>query len=481
MSKESKGVFWSAIDYYAGWGINFVLSIILARLIAPSSYGVIVMVQVFLTFAQIFIDSGFKEALIQKTDRKEIDFQTTFIFNLAVAVVLYIVIFISAPWIAEFYEEPILTSITRVISLNLIFSSLSITQLVRLTVDLNFKTLAKAHVIAGLSSGIVGIICAYKGLECWALVIQQVLSVAMTSFLLMFFSHWIPKLNFSVQSFRQLFSFGSKLLFTYFITQAYMSLTNLLIGKVYSSSDLAYYNRGFSLSYILPDSIVAIINRVAYPKFCEVKDEKKLLLEQYKKYMRLNVISVFPLMIIIAILSNHIITILLTERWVEAAQYLTVFCLVFITQPILDVSRKVIMAVGRADIIAKVTFWTRFITFGLLIATIKISPIAVALGLIINNYIEVVISFVCVKKAANFSIRIQISNIFDIIIASALTGVATFLASVFISSIWLGLICGLVVGLTVMLVCVFLFQMKEKDLLVNYLTLVVNKIKNYYG
>lgn len=469
MSRESKGVFWSGVDYFSGMGVNFILSIILARFIAPSSYGVIAMVQVFLSFAQIFIDSGFKEALVQKQDRKEIDFHTTFLFNLAVAVILYITIYISAPAIAQFYEEPVLIPLTRVLSLSLIFSSLSITQLVRLTVALDFKLLAKARIVAGVSSGIIGIICAYKGMEYWALVIQQVLSDALTSVLLIFISKWVPKLHFSRASFRNLFSFGSKLLFTYFITQAYISLTNLLIGKVYSSSDLAYYNRGFSLSYIIPGAVIAIINRVAYPKFCEVQNDRQMLLEQYRKYMRINVIIIFPLMVIIAVLSRQIITILLTEKWIDAALYLTIFCLVFITQPLLDTSRKVILAVGRADITAKVTLWTRFLTFGLLIATIKISPLAVALGLILNNFIEVVISFICVRIAANFSIRVQIKNILDIIIATTLAGAATVIASFFISNIWASFILGMTGGLGMMLICLFSFKMEEKDLFIYYI------------
>lgn len=479
MSKESKGVFWSAIDHFAGIGINFVLSIILARLIAPSSYGVIAMVQVFLSFAQLFIDSGFKEALIQKTDRKEIDFQTTFLFNLAVAVLLYIVIYIAAPWIAFFYEEPILTPLTRVLSLSLIFSSLSISQLVKLTVEFDFKTLAKSRVAAGVISGIVGVICAYMGLEYWALVVQQVLSAALTSLLLMFISKWVPRLQFSIESFKQLFSFGSKLLFTYFVTQAYISLTNLFIGKVYTSSDLAFYNRGFQLSYLVPGTIISVINRVAYPKFCEVQNDKDELRVQYRKYMRSNVIVVFPLMIILAVLSKQFIVILLTDKWIEASQYLSVFCLVFITQPLLDTSRKVILAVGRADITAQLTFWTRFLTFGLLIATINISPLAVAVGLVINNFIEVLFSIKCVKKATYFSIKDQIKDISDIMIATALTGVATFVVSFFIYSVGLSMLCGTFVGIVVMISSVFLFRMDERHIVVNYLTHTINIIKRY--
>lgn len=476
-SKESKGIFWSAIDQFAGLGINFILSIVLARLVAPSSYGVIAMVQVFLSFAQLFIDSGFKEALIQKKDRNEIDFQTTFLFNFAVAIVLYIAIFFAAPWIADFYEEPILTPLTRVLSLSIIFSSLSISQLVKLTVELDFKTLAKVHLVSGIMSGIVGIVCAYKGMECWALVVQQVLSAALNSLLLLFVSKWTFRLQFSLESFKQLFSFGSKLLFTYFITQAYISLTNLFIGKAYTSSDLAYYNRGFNLAYLIPGLVISVINRVAYPQFCESQNDKEILRIQYRKYMRSNVIVIFPLMIILAVLSKSVIIVMLTEKWIEAAQYLTMFCLVFITQPLLDTSRKVILAVGRADITAKLTFWIRFLTFGLLIVTIRISPLAVAAGLVINNFIELVCSVLCVRKTVGFSILNQVKDIFDILISTMITGVTTFLVSYYISSDLLSVICGAGAGVVVMFLCVFLFKMDERQLIRNFLSQIIYRIK----
>ena len=196
MLKVTKGFFWSAVDYVSVQAIQFFISIIIARLVAPSAYGVIVMVQVFVSFAQLFIDSGLKNALIQKKDRTDIDFYTMFIFNLGVALFFYAVLFIVAPYIADFYNQPVLADLTRVIGLSMVLSSLSITQLARLQILLDFKTQAKARVLSVIISGIIGIGCAYHGMEVWALAIQGVVGAFVTSVLLMYFSRWMPRWRF---------------------------------------------------------------------------------------------------------------------------------------------------------------------------------------------------------------------------------------------------------------------------------------------
>ena len=193
MSQVAKGFLWSGIERFSIQGVGFILSIIIARIVSPSSYGLIVMIQVFLSFSQIFIDGGFANALIQKKERTEIDYYTVFLFNFAVAISLYVVLFISAPYIAVFYNEPQLTNLTRVISLNLIFSSLSIVQKARLTIALDFKTQTKAGLLAVLISGSCGVICAYSGMEVWALVVQGLMTQLIISLSLMFFSLSIEK------------------------------------------------------------------------------------------------------------------------------------------------------------------------------------------------------------------------------------------------------------------------------------------------
>ena len=285
MSQVARGFVWSGIERFSIQGISFILSIIIARIVSPSSYGLIVMIQVFLSFSQIFIDGGFANALIQKKERTEIDYYTVFLFNMAVAIGLYLVFFFAAPSIADFYHEPQLTDLTRVISLNLIFSSLSIVQKARLTIALDFKTQTKAGILAVLISGICGVICAYSGMEVWALVVQGLVSQIIISLALMWYSRWLPKLQFSKMSFKKMFSFGSKLMANNLITGIYINLANLIIGKKYSAADLAFYNRGFTLTQFPSANIAEVMNRIIFPVLSRLQDDRKELIDAYEKYL----------------------------------------------------------------------------------------------------------------------------------------------------------------------------------------------------
>ena len=346
MLKVTKGFFWSAVDYVSVQAIQFFISIIIARLVAPSAYGVIVMVQVFVSFAQLFIDSGLKNALIQKKDRTDIDFYTMFIFNLGVALFFYAVLFIVAPYIADFYNQPVLADLTRVIGLSMVLSSLSITQLARLQILLDFKTQAKARVLSVIISGIIGIGCAYHGMEVWALAIQGVVGAFVTSVLLMYFSRWMPRWRFSYQSFKHLAIFGSKLLFGNILTMFYIQITNLIIGKVYTPAQLAYYNRGFALSQLPSTSIVGVISQTVFPIYCELQSDKRNLLVAYNKYTRLSCLIIFPVLSIVGVFAFPLTIVLLTERWVGMAEYLSIFCLVFSFYPIFTNGGQIVMAVG---------------------------------------------------------------------------------------------------------------------------------------
>ena len=292
MSQVAKGFLWSGIERFSIQGIGFILSIIIARIVSPSSYGLIVMIQVFLSFSQIFIDGGFANALIQKKDRTEIDYYTVFLFNLGVAIGLYVLFFLSAPYIADFYNEPQLTNLTRIISLNLIFSSLSIVQRARLTIALDFKTQTKAGLIAVVVSGTIGVICAYSGLEVWALVIQSLASQVIISLSLMYFSRWMPKMRFSINSFIKMFDYGSKLMANNVVTGIYINLANLIIGKKYSAVDLAYYNRGFTLSQFPSSNIAEIMNRIIFPVLSRVQDDRQQLIEKYLKEILINILHI---------------------------------------------------------------------------------------------------------------------------------------------------------------------------------------------
>lgn len=467
MSKVSQGFFWSAIDHFSVQGLQFVLSIIIARLVSPSAYGAVVMVQVFISFAQVFIDGGFKSALIQKTDRSEKDFSTVFWFNMAVAILLYTIMFMVSPLISLFYDQPELTSLTRIVSLNLVFSSLSITQLVKLQASLDFKTQAKARVISVALSGIIGVICAYKELEAWALVIQSVICTLLTSLLLMHFSHWRPKLLFDRQSFHKLFNFGSKVLFSNFLTTIYMQISNLIIGKFYTPTQLAYYNRGFTLSNVPSVAIVEVMGRTIYPIFCEQQSEDVKLKQSYKKYLRLVNFIILPLMFGVCILSNPIISVLLTDKWIEAAPLLSIFCVAFATYPYQYITGNFILAIGKSGMLAKANIVKQGIAFTLLIGSLFISVKAVAYSLLIGNIINVMIGVYCVRKARGISMIEQFIYVTPILCITIISSLLVYIFSSFFSINVIKLCAGLLLYIISYFAICHVFKVEELNIIIN--------------
>lgn len=474
MSKITNSFIWSAVDHFSVQAIQFAISILIARLIAPSAYGVIVMVQVFVNFAQIFIDSGFKNALIQKQDRKEIDYHTMFIFNIVVAFFFYMILFFSAPYIADFYNEPILTDLTRVVGLSMVFSSLSIIQLTRLQINLDFKTQAKARVTSVLISGSVGVYCAYHGLEVWALVIQGVVGSLVTTIMLCVYSRWIPRWQFSMESFRQMATFGSKLLFGNILTTFYIQITNLIIGKVYTSAQLAYYNRAFSLSQLPSSSISEVISRTVLPIYCSLQSDPKALLASYVKYTRMSCILIFPMLALVGTLSESLTVVLLTERWKEMAPLLSIFCLVFSFYPIFLNGGQVVLAVGHAGLLAKAVVVKRMIAFVTLIVTLPISVKAVVWGIVFSNFMEMIISFYCVRKALGYSIYNQFAIMADIALAAILSAASAWLVALIFQSDFLKLCMGIFTGLSVYMAVLYMLKIEERK----YFNQIMAKLTN---
>lgn len=475
MSQVSKGFLWSGVERFSLQGISFLLSIIIARIVSPSSYGLIVMIQVFLSFSQLFIDGGFANALIQKKDRTEKDYNTVFIFNFVVAVFLYSILFLTAPLISNFYNEPALIPITRVISLNLLLSSLTIVQRTRLTINLNFKTQTKVGIVSVIVSGIIGVICAYSGLEVWSLVIQSLVSQAMSSFLLIYYSHWFPKIEFSQSSFQGLFNYGSKMLANNLLTNLYLNLYNLVIGKKYSSADLAYYNRGFTLSNFPSVNISDVLNRVIFPVLTQLQDNREKMLEAYYKYLRLSHYIILPLMALVIILAEPLIFIILGNKWLPSVIYLKIFSVTYMFHAWITQSTNIIAAVGQSGIILKYQFLKRTISLILLLSTISISVEAVCWGIMANSIIELLVNLYLDKKVLNVNPVEQLKSQLDIIIVVFLSSVAVWLFLFFVKNVYMQLIGGVFIGFALYVLFTFLFNLKEKSIYIDFYI----KVKSY--
>ena len=263
--KTLSGVLWSCVERFSVQGIQFVIMVIMARILLPSDYGMIGMLAIFIAIAQTLIDSGFSNALIQKKDRSEIDYSTVFYFNIAVGIVLYFILFFSSPLIARFYNTPELTGLTRVLALNLFINSLAVVQRAILSIKIDFKTQAKASFSAAIISGIVGIVMAYTGFGVWSLAVQTVLNAFVNTVLLWIFSKWIPLKVFSFESFKKLFTFGSKLLASGLLDTIYRNIYTIVIGKKFASTDLGYFTRADQFAQFPSSNLTGIIQRVTFP------------------------------------------------------------------------------------------------------------------------------------------------------------------------------------------------------------------------
>ena len=326
---------WSAVERFSVQGIQFILTIIIARLVSPSDYGLIAMLGIFLAIAQTFIDSGFSNALIQKQDRTEADFSTVFYFNIVVGVVVYLLLYLCSPFIASFYNEPKLDLVTKVVGLNLIISSFSVVQRAKLTIALNFKLQAVASLIAVIISGGIGVYMAYVGYGVWAIAIQALLNNFLNTVLLWVVTKWVPKFCFSWMSFRILFNFGSKLLLSGLLHTIYTNLYNIVIGKKFSAMELGYYNQAYTIAFFPSNSIMSIMSRAIYPIQCSIQDDDERLKNIFLQYLRISVYVIFPLMIGICVLAKPFVLLILTEKWLSMVPLLQIMCIAYMWKPIM--------------------------------------------------------------------------------------------------------------------------------------------------
>lgn len=478
MSQVSRSFAWSAVERFSIQGISFLLSIIIARIVSPSAYGLIVMVQVFLSFSELFIDGGFANALIQKKDRNEVDYCTVFFFNLGIAFILYLSLFFLAPVIARFYEEPQLVSITRVISLNLILSSLTIVQKARLTINLDFKTQTKAGLVAVSISGIIGVICAYGGFEVWALVIQGVVNQFIISMALMFYSKWKPKFLFSGQSFKSLFSFGSKLMLSNILTSIYINITNLVIGKKYTSADLAFYNRGFTLSKFPSTNLSDVLNRVIFPVLTQLQDDLDTLRQEYLKYLHLTHYIILPLMGLLLVLAKPVIVVLLTPKWLEAVPYLQIFCLNFMFYPLQQQAGNPVAAIGHSGVLLKAQVLKRVVALSILVVTLTISISAVCWGILVSSAFEALVNVIICRKEIGVGFRDHFKSQLDVVTSVIASCAIVYFVTVFISSFLWKLIIGAILGVALYFFATWLFDMREKVYLIRIYKSVMGFVKH---
>lgn len=452
MEKESlkkktvNGVIWSAIDRFSTQGIQFVFSILIARLLMPSDYGVIAMLGIFLAVSNTFVDSGFGAALVQKANRTETDFSTVFYFNIVVAIIFYALLWLASPYIASFYNIPMLKDVTRVVALTSIFSALGGIQSAQLSIAINFKTRAIISLISALSTGCLGLYLAYSGYGAWALVFQMVFSSLLNTILLWCFVRWMPSLVFSWQSFRQLFSFGSKLLASALLDTIYNNVYTLVIGKVYSSSSLGLYSRASGLAQYPSSNITGVLQSVTFPVLCSIQNDEERLADAYKRFIRMSAFVVFPLMIGLASVAEPFIRVVLTDKWEGAIYLLQIVCFSMMWYPIHAINLNILQVKGRSDYFLKLEIIKKIQGVCILCITVPISIVAMCYGSIASSLLSLVWNTYYTKRLIGYGFFSQIKDLLPIIIHSLLMGAIVLLVTHFIEVMWVKLFAGILAG-----------------------------------
>ena len=419
--------FWRFAERCGAQLVTFIVSIVLARILMPGDYGTVALVTAFTTIMQVFVDSGLSTALIQKKDADDLDFSSVFYFNFVICIILYLIMFFAAPVIASFYEMPELVPIVRVISLTIIISGVKGVQQSYVSRNMLFKRFFYATLGGTIFSAFLGIAMAYAGFGVWAIVAQQLSNTAIDTLILWITVKWRPKLMFSWERLKGLLEFGWKMLASGLLDTVYNNLRNLLIGKIYSSSDLAFYNQGDKFPNLIVTNINTSIDSVLLPAMSKEQDSKDKVKSMTRRSIMVSCYIMAPLMIGLACCAKNIVTLILTEKWLPCVSFLQIFCITYMFYPIHTANLNAIKAMGRSDLFLKLEIWKKVIGMILLLSTMFISVKAMAYSLLLSTLASMIINSWPNKKLLNYSFMEQMKDILPSILLAVGMGAVVYL------------------------------------------------------
>ncbi len=460
-----KGIFWNTIERFSSQGIQLILTILIARILSPSDYGLVAMLGVFMAIAQTLVDNGFYNALVQHNQCTQVDYNTAFLFNLLLAILVYLALYLFSPLIASFYHQPQLVKITRYYSLVLIFNALSIVQRARLTIMLDFKKQAFASLYAVILSGLIGIYMAYLNLGVWALVGQSLSLSFFFSLFLWIYAKWHPTFVFSLVSFHRLFSFGSKLMLTGMLQTIYVNMYSLLIGKYFKPNMLGYFNRAYSLGQFPVQNYSSIMLRVLYPILCRYQNDQEKFSKVFLDYLRLSVFILFPVMIGFAVLAKPLIVLLLTDKWSPCIPLLQIICFSQMWDPIMKFNSVVLDAKGKANYRLSSEIIKKAAAFSILFFSLSFGLTAMCWGLALYSLVDILIIIGYSRKVMSIGYLKQFESIWPVLLLSVSVGGLVYLLLMFIDGKYAQLLLGAIVGILLYIAGSYLFCREEWKLL----------------
>jgi len=429
--KTISGLTWSFIDNFIGQGINFLVGIILARLLTPKEFGLIGMIAIFIAISQSFVNSGFSQALIRKQNANQTDYSTIFYFNMLVGIFFYLLLFVFAGSIANFFDEPQLKMLVRVLGIGIIINAFTIIQTTTLTKNVNFKLQTKISVISGILSGLIGVALAYSGYGVWSLVWRTIAGYFVTSGLLWFWNRWKPIAVFSIQSLKELFSFGSKLLASGLIDTIYTNVYYLIIGKYFSASDLGYYTRAEMFKNLPSQNIQSVISKVSFPVLSSIQDDKTVLKTAYKKLIKSSMLITFVLMIGMAAVAEPMVITLVGVKWQPCIIYLQMLCFVGMLYPLHALNLNMLQVQGRSDLYLRLEIIKKMLAIPVIAVGIIWGVKIMILGMFVNSLFAYYLNSYYSGGFIGYSMSEQIKDILPSFCLAIFVGSIVFLTGYF--------------------------------------------------
>lgn len=459
------GVAWKFTERIFVKGLQFLIGIILARLLSPSDFGVIGMLTIFISISDAFIDGGFTKALIQRQTCKEIDFSTAFVTNVGVSIIIYFFLFIGAPWIAVFYKEPILTDLTRVLALNFILGSFNVVQRSKLMAKVDFKSLTIINLLSTIVSGIVGISMAYLDYGVWSLVGQAISASLVLMIVFPFFSKWKPSIKFSKESFKNLFGFGSKLMLTGVVSEIVNNISTICIGRYYKSAQLGFFTRASQFPLMISGTLTDVLGTVTFPVLSELQNDHNHMVSVYRKTLFITAMSVFPIMTLCVLLARPMVIVLLTEKWLPCVVLMQWLFLARMFTPLSSLNMNILNAVGRSDLFMKLDFSKIPLDIIVLAITIPLGVEAITIGSFCLSFICFFINAYLPGRMFGYGALQQLSDWRYIILSILIMAAVVYGFLRLVSNEWVQLFVGGLVGVIVYLLCCFLFRVINCDML----------------
>ena len=468
---------WSAIDNVAQFGVQFIVSIVLARLLSPDDYGLIGIITIFTTVCTAIINGGFSNALIRTQKPTEEDYNTAFICNLLMSFLLYLIVFLCSPLIANFFNRQELVALTRVSSFTMIIGALAIVQQTRLTKRIDFKTQTKITLIASVASGVIGISLALMDFGVWALVIQGIISQMLRTVFLWIFNHWAPSIRFSKESFNRLFGFGWKMMASSILDSLWTQLYQVVVGKFYSPATLGQYTRAKQFSTLFSSNLTTVIQRVTYPVLSDIQDEKERMVAAYRKIIKTTMFMTFTLMLALGAVSEPLLYCLIGPKWHEAATYLPLICLVGSLYPLHAINLNMLQVQGRSDLFLGLEITKKIIGLVPLFVGAFVGIFPMLYATVMTNIIAYFLNSFFSGKLLGYSSWMQIRDIAPSFAISMIMAVIIYLLKYLPISNWIILPIQIVVGILVFFILCKITKIKEYKEVLNLMKPVLNKIK----